>query len=135
MVGIPRRKFTPATGRGGESITDSNALTIEQEASPCSGVTTALGRFGAVAFWQGKREIGYLHRDRIADLPVTQETPEALLAKGRARPHRADVKGYVSYPIQNPEEVSMSSRSLATTTTARRRSPKRRRNRAESERY
>lgn len=54
-----------------------------------------------------KREIGHLHRDRIADLPVTPEIREALLAKGRAHPHRADLKGYGRYPLQNPEDVSI----------------------------
>ncbi len=52
---------------------DGNALTIEQEVSRWPGVTTAPGRFDAVAFRYVKREIGHLHRDRIADLPVTSE--------------------------------------------------------------
>ncbi len=86
---------------------DSNALAIEQEVSRWPGVTTAPGRFGAVAFRYGKREIGHLHRDRIADLPATPEMREDLLAKGRARAHRAGVKGYISYPIQGPEDVSV----------------------------
>lgn len=86
---------------------DSNALTIEQEVSRWLSVSTAPGRFGAVAFRYGKREIGHLHRDRIADLPVTPEIREDLIAKGRARPHRAGVKGYASYPIQGPEVASV----------------------------
>lgn len=84
---------------------DSKALSIEREVSRWPGVTTAPGRFGAVAFRYGKREIGHLHRDRIADLPVTPEMREDLLAKGRARPHRAGVKGYISYPVQDPEDI------------------------------
>jgi len=32
---------------------------------------------------------------------------EDLLAKGRARPHRAGVKGYISYPMQDPEDVAV----------------------------
>jgi hypothetical protein len=86
---------------------DSNALTIEQEVRRWPGVTTVPGRFGAVAFRYGKREIGHLHRDQIADLPTTKEMREDLLAKGRARPHRAGVKGYISYPLQDPEDVSV----------------------------
>ncbi len=85
---------------------DSNIATIEQEVLSWPGVTSAPGRFGAVAFRYGKREIGHVHRDRIADLPVTPDVREKLLAEGRARPHRAGVKGYVSYPVQNPEDVS-----------------------------
>ncbi len=86
---------------------DSNIVTIEQEVLRWPGVTSAPGRFGAVAFRYGKREIGHIHRDRIADLPVTGEIREDLLARGRARPHRAGVKGYISYPVQDQEDVSV----------------------------
>jgi hypothetical protein len=86
---------------------DSNIVTIEQEVLRWPGVTSAPGRFGAVAFRYGKREIGHIHRDRIADLPVTSDVREELLSKGRARPHRAGVKGYISYPITSPEDVSV----------------------------
>jgi hypothetical protein len=86
---------------------DSNALTIQQEVLRWPGVNSAPCRFGAIAFRYGKREIGHLHRDRIADLPVTTEMREDLLSRGRARPHRAGVKGYISYPIQSPEDVSV----------------------------
>jgi hypothetical protein len=86
---------------------DSNILTIKQEVLRWPGVTSAPGRFGAVAFRYGKREIGHIHRDRIADLPVTGEMRESILAGGRARPHRAGVKGYISYPIQDQEDVSV----------------------------
>ncbi len=86
---------------------DSNLATIEQEVLRWPGATSEPGRFGAVAFRYCKREIGHVHRDRIAELPVTPDVREELLSKGRARPHRAGVKGYVSYPIQSPEDVSV----------------------------
>jgi hypothetical protein len=86
---------------------DSNIVTIEQEVLRWPGVTSAPGRFGAVAFRYGKREIGHIHHDRIADLPVTGEMRESILAGGRARSHRAGVKGYISYPIQDQEDVSV----------------------------
>jgi hypothetical protein len=86
---------------------DSNIVTIEQEVLRWPGVTSAPGRFGAVAFRYGKREIGHIHHDRIADLPVTGEMRESILAGSRARPHRARVKGYISYPIQDQEDVSV----------------------------
>jgi len=69
------------------------------------GTTSEQGRFASVAFRYGKREIGHVHRDRIADLPVTPEMRESLLAKGRARPHRAGSRGYISYPIGDEEDV------------------------------
>lgn len=70
------------------------------------GTTSESGRFHSVAFRYGKREIGHVHRDRIADLPVTPQMREELLSKGRARPHRAGSKGYVSYPVEDGEDVS-----------------------------
>jgi hypothetical protein len=86
---------------------DSNIVTIEQEVLSWPGVSSVPGRFGAVAFRHGKREIGHIHRDRIADLPVRRELRNDLLLKGRARPHRAGVKGYISYPVQDEEDVSV----------------------------
>jgi hypothetical protein len=86
---------------------DSHTLTIEREVLTWPGVTSEPGRFGATSFRYGKREIGHVHRDRVADLPVRPEMREEILARGRARPHRAGVKGYISYPIENPEDVSV----------------------------
>src|ERR687896_363060 len=86
---------------------DTNLATIEHEVLRWPGVTSEPGRFGAVAFRYGKREIGHVHRDRIADLPVTTEMREDILSKGRARPHRAGVKGYISYPLEDQEDVSV----------------------------
>jgi len=44
--------------------------------------------------------------NRIADLPVTPEMREDLLARGRARPHRVGSRGYVSFPIEDEEDVA-----------------------------
>ena len=79
---------------------------VEREVLKWPGVTSEPGRFGATSFRYGKREIGHIHRDRIADLPVTTGMREDLLSQGRARPHRAGVKGYISYPLENEEDVS-----------------------------
>ncbi len=64
---------------------DALMLTIEEEVRRWPDVTTTPVRFGAVAFRYGKREIGHIHRDQIADLPVTREMREDLLSRGRAR--------------------------------------------------
>jgi hypothetical protein len=79
---------------------------VEREVLIWPGTTSEPGRFDSVAFRYGKREIGHVHRDRIADLPVTQEAREDLLAKGKARPHRAGSKGYISYPMEDHEDVA-----------------------------
>ena len=86
---------------------DSYMLTIEREVLNWPGVTSEPGRFGATSFRYGKREIGHIHRHGVADVPVTREMRESLLSKGRARPHRAGVKGYISYPLEDQEDVSV----------------------------
>src|SRR5215204_1346472 len=90
-----------------EPETHDELLTrVEREVLTWPGVSSEPGRFGATSFRYGKREIGHVHRDRIADLPVTREMREDILARGRARPHRAGVKGYVSHPVEDEEDVS-----------------------------
>ena len=85
---------------------EGNASAIEREVLRWPGMRKEPGRFGATSFRYGKREIGHLHGDTIADLPVTTEMKEDLMARGRARPHQAGVKGYVSYPLEGEEDVA-----------------------------
>ncbi len=80
--------------------------TVQREVLSWPEVRSEPGRFGATSFRFGKREIGHVHRDRIADLPVTPAMREDVLAAGRARPHRAGVRGYVSYPLESDEDAS-----------------------------
>ena len=80
---------------------------VEREVLRWPGVTSEPGRFGATSFRYDKREIGHIHHDRIADLPVTTEMREDILARGRAHPHRAGVKGYISYPLEDQEDLSV----------------------------
>lgn len=44
-------------------------------------------RFGGVEFRVGRRELGHLHGDRIADLPLPRRVRDQVIASGRARPH------------------------------------------------
>ncbi|HEY6580952.1 MAG TPA: luciferase family protein [Rubrobacter sp.] len=58
---------------------------VEREVLGWPGTTSEPGRFDCVAFRYGKREIGHVHRDRIADLPVTPEMREDLCSRGAGR--------------------------------------------------
>jgi Luciferase len=99
--------LTPRSSQDRKNLMDNELLaSVEREVLRWPGVTSEPGRFGAVAFRYGKREIGHVHRDRVADLPVTREVRESLLDKGRARPHRAGSRGYVSYPMEDQEDGS-----------------------------
>ena len=87
-------------------MSDELLAEVELRVLGWPGTTSESGRFHSVAFRYGKREIGHVHRDRIADLPVTPEMREEVLSKGRAGPHRAGSKGYISYRIEDGQDVS-----------------------------
>jgi hypothetical protein len=63
-------------------------------------------RFGGVEFRLGRRELGHLHGDRIADLPFPRRVRDELIAAGRARPHHVlPDSGWVTFPIREPDDV------------------------------
>lgn len=73
---------------------------IEQEVGSWAGVTVRPHRFGGVEFRLERRELGHLH-PTWADLPFTARIREMLLETGRAEPHRAGVRGWVSVPLED----------------------------------
>jgi Luciferase len=63
-------------------------------------------RFGGVEFRVGRRELGHLHGDRIADLPLPRRVRDDLIASGRARPHHVlPDSGWVTASIVDEEGV------------------------------
>lgn len=60
---------------------------LRQEILSWPGVTVAPHRYGGVEFRLGKRELGHLHGDYLADLPFPVRVREELVAAGRAMPH------------------------------------------------
>jgi hypothetical protein len=78
---------------------------IAAEVAGWPGVTTAPHRFGGVEFRVGRRELGHLHGDRIADLPFPRRIRDELIAEGRARPHHVlPDSGWVTATIP-PDDV------------------------------
>jgi hypothetical protein len=78
--------------------------TIEQRitgtVSAWPGVEVGPHRFGGVEFRLGRRELGHIHGDRIADLPFPRRVRDELIAAGRARPHHVlPDSGWVTVPI------------------------------------
>ena len=70
------------------------------------GVTTAPHRFGGREFRVGRRELGHLHGDRLADLPFPRRIRDRLVAEGRARPHHVlPDTGWVSLPIREAADA------------------------------
>lgn len=82
------------------------ANAIDREVRSWPGVTVAPHRFGGIEFRVGRRELGHLHGDRLADLPFPVKIREELVAAGRAsRHHVLPNSGWVSYRIRSVEDV------------------------------
>jgi hypothetical protein len=70
------------------------------------GVEAAPHRFGGVEFKLGRRELGHLHGDRIADLPFPRRVRDELVADGRARPHHVlPESGWITVSIRSRDEA------------------------------
>ena len=79
---------------------------IEREVLGWPGVEARSHRFGGVEFRVSGHEIGHLHGDRLADLPFPRRVREELVQAGKARVHHVmPHTGWVSYPINQPEDV------------------------------
>ncbi len=80
--------------------------TIRNEVLGWEGVTEAPHRFGGTEFRFGKRELGHLHGDYLADLPFPVKVREELVRDGNAMPHHIlPQSGWVSYPIRDADAV------------------------------
>jgi hypothetical protein len=70
------------------------------------GVQSAPHRFGGVEFRLGRRELGHIHGDRIADLPFPRRVRDELIADGRARPHHVlPDSGWITISIRTDEQA------------------------------
>ena len=75
---------------------------IRDEVLSWPGVTEEPHRFGGMEFRLGKRELGHLHGDYLADLPFPVRIREELVREGKAMPHHIlPQSGWVSYPIRD----------------------------------
>ena len=83
------------------------ALLIEREVTSWEGVTSVPHRFGGVEFRVGRRELGHLHGNRLADLPFPVRVRDRLIAEGRADVHHVlPESGWVSRRIKRPDDVA-----------------------------
>lgn len=79
---------------------------IGREVLNWPGVTDAPHRFGGVAFYLGRRELGHLHGDHLADFPVPMPLRDELVRAGRAQPHQFMPDGAgVSYHIDDAQDL------------------------------
>lgn len=89
-----------------ETYRMSTHETIRTEVLSWPGVTEAPHRFGGIEFRLGKRELGHLHGDYLADLPFPVRIREGLVREGKAMPHHIlPQSGWVSYPIRDETAI------------------------------
>jgi hypothetical protein len=68
------------------ATTNTISEVIEHELLRWPGVTMGAHRFGGCEFRVGKREIGHLHGDHVADLPFSRAIRDELVSSGKASP-------------------------------------------------
>jgi hypothetical protein len=79
---------------------------IEQAVASWHDVTVSPHRFGGMEFRVGRRELGHVHGDRLADLPFPIAIRRELVASGRAEPHHIlPESGWVSVWIRHDADV------------------------------
>jgi hypothetical protein len=80
---------------------------IAAEVDSWPGVESGTGRFGSLRFTVGRRELGHLHGDEIADLPLRPEAARKLVASGNARDHRwtPENSGWVTVELRSDEDA------------------------------
>ena len=80
---------------------------IQEAVGAWPGVTAQPHRFGGIEYRYGKKEMGHVHGDRLADLPVPRRLHDELIAAGRAEPHHVlPETGWISVWIRGPEDVA-----------------------------
>ena len=84
----------------------SRGARIEEEVGSWNGVTVSPHRYGGIEFRVGRRELGHVHGDRLADLPFPISIKRELVAASRAEPHHIlPQSGWVSVWIRRDADV------------------------------
>ena len=84
----------------------SRGARVAHEVGSWDGVTVSPHRFGGVEFRVGRRELGHVHGDRLADLPFPIAIRRELVAAGRAEPHHIlPQSGWISLWIRHDADV------------------------------
>ena len=79
---------------------------IDAELRTWPGVVVQPHRFGGREYFYGRKELGHVHGDRLADLPFPRRLHDSLIAEGRAEPHHVlPDTGWVSHWIGSAEEA------------------------------
>jgi len=69
-------------------------------------VTEGAHRFGGIVFHLGRRELGHLHGETVADLPFPPHIRDELIAAGRVTPGHGGSDRWVSRSVSGPADVA-----------------------------
>ena len=70
------------------------------------GVEAFPHRFGGTEYRYGRKKMGHVHGDRLADLPLPRKLHDEVIAAGRAEPHHVlPESGWVSCWMTTPEDA------------------------------
>lgn len=79
---------------------------IKEAVASWAGVDALTHRFGGIEYRFGRKEMGHVHGDRLADLPLPRRLHDEVIAAGRARPHHVlPDTGWVSCWMATPDDV------------------------------
>ena len=63
-------------------------------------------RFGGLEYRYGRKEMGHVHGDRLADLPMPRRFHDELIAQGPAQPHHVlPETGWISVRMAGPDDA------------------------------
>jgi len=80
---------------------------IREAVTSWPGVEALPHRFGGTEYRYGRREMGHVHGDWLADLPLPRRLHDEVIAAGRAQPHHVlPETGWVSCRLAGPEDVA-----------------------------
>jgi len=80
---------------------------IQDAVTSWPGVEAIPHRFGGTEYLYGRKEMGHVHGDRLADLPLPRKLRDELVAAGRAQPHHVlPQSGWVSCRMDGPEDAA-----------------------------
>jgi len=80
---------------------------IREAVTAWPGVEAHPHRFGGIEYRVGRREMGHVHGDRLADLPLPRGLHDAVIASGQAQPHHIlPDSGWVSCWMAGPDNAA-----------------------------
>ena len=105
---MPRPQHTKRTRTLRHRVTERNMTgagdLIKQTVLSWPGVEGIPHRFGGLEYRYGRKELGHVHGDRLADLPLPRKLRDQVIAAGRAQPHHVlPQTGWVSCWMNGPE--------------------------------